>query len=217
MNGEDEPNDWAERKGLSPLRLGFYAGLAVLSLGAGFFAALLIAGGGGGKQGNAPQAESSNAFSNAGKLIRRSEPQAVPDLSFNDADGRLQRLSGWRGKVVLLNLWATWCAPCKAEMPSLDRLQAKLGSDAFTVLAISQDRTGPEKPASFFTKEGIKHLALYHDAAAAALGQLKSSGLPLTVILDGQGREIARQLGPAEWDSPEVTAAIEGLIAKAGG
>jgi thiol-disulfide isomerase/thioredoxin len=191
--------------------------VAVLSLGAGFFAALLIGGADSGREANAPQAESRTALANAGKLIRRPEPQPVPDLSFNDADGKLHRLSGWHGKVVLLNLWATWCAPCKAEMPSLDRLQAKLGSDAFTVLAISQDRTGPEKPASFFTKEGIKHLGFYHDGAGAALAELKSSGLPLTVILDGQGREIARQLGPAEWDSPEVTAAVEGLIAKAGG
>jgi hypothetical protein len=102
-------------------------------------------------------------------------------------------------------------------MPSLDRLQAKLGSDTFTVVAISQDRTGPEKPASFFIKEGIKHLTFYHDGAAAALAELKASGLPLSVILDRQGQEIARQLGPAEWDSPGVAATIEGFIANAGG
>src|SRR5262249_37696720 len=103
----------------------------------------------------------------------------------------------------------------KAEMPSLDRLQAKLGSNTFTVLAISQDRTGAEKPAAFLAKEGLSHLALYHDSAASALAGLKASGLPLSVILDSQGLEIARQLGPAEWDSPEVTARIEALIAKA--
>jgi thiol-disulfide isomerase/thioredoxin len=194
--------------GLSPMRLAFYAALAVLSLGAGFIAALLIKGADGGMEGNAPQAESRAADSNPGRLIRRSEPQPVPDLMFKDADGRLHRLSEWRGKVVLLNLWATWCAPCKAEMPSLDRLQAKLGSDAFTVLAISQDQTGPEKPASFFAKEGIKHLTLYHDSASEAIAGLKASGLPLSVILDTQGLEIARQLGPAEWDSPAVIAEI---------
>jgi hypothetical protein len=98
-------------------------------------------------------------------------------------------------------------------MPSHDRLQAKLGSDTFTVLAISQDRTGPEKPASFFAKGGIKHLALYHDSAAAALAGLKASGLPLSVILDRQGLEIARQLGPAEWDSPGIAGEIEKLAA----
>jgi thiol-disulfide isomerase/thioredoxin len=195
------------------MRLAFYAGLAVLSLGAGFLAALLINGVDGGREGIPRHAETRTAFSDAGKLIRRSEPQPIPDLAFNDADGRPHRLSEWRGKLVLLNLWATWCAPCKAEMPSLDRLQAKLGSDTFTVLAISQDRTGPEKPASFFAKEGITHLALYLDSASAALAGLKASGLPLSVILDRQGLEIARQLGPAEWDSPAIIAEIGKIAA----
>jgi thiol-disulfide isomerase/thioredoxin len=199
------------------MRLGFYAGLAVLSLGAGFLAALLIKGAEDARERNPPQAETRTAYSNAGQLIRRSEPQPVPDLAFQDADGKLHHLSEWRGKVVLLNLWATWCAPCKAEMPSLDRLQARLGSDTFTVLAISQDRAGPDKAASFFTQEGIKHLALYHDSASAAIAGLKATGLPLSVILDRQGLEIARQLGPAEWDSPPAAAEIEGLISRASG
>jgi thiol-disulfide isomerase/thioredoxin len=201
-------NDAGGGHGLSPMRVGFYAGLAVLSLGAGFLVALLIKGAESGMEASPPQAESRAEFSNAGKLIRRLEPQPVPDLAFNDAGGRLHRLSEWRGKVVLLNLWATWCAPCRAEMPSLDRLQAKLGSDTFTVLAISQDQTGAEKPASFFAKQGLTHLAMYHDSTAAALGALKASGLPLSVILDRQGLEIARQLGPAEWDTPAITAEI---------
>jgi thiol-disulfide isomerase/thioredoxin len=194
------------------LRLAFYAGLAVLSLSAGFLAALLIEAGDGGSGENLPQA-ARTALSNAGKLIRQPVPQPVPDLAFNDANGRLHRLSEWRGKVVLLNLWATWCAPCKAEMPSLDRLQAKLGSDRFTVLAISQDRAGPEKPASFFAKEGIEHLALYHDSGGAATSGLKASGLPLSVILNKEGLEVARQLGPAEWDSPAIVASIEKIAA----
>jgi len=202
--------------GLSPLRLGFYAGLAVLSLAAGFLAAFLIKGADGGGEGIPPQTETRPALANVGKLIRRPEPQPVPDLTFKDAGGNLRHLSEWRGKVVLLNLWATWCAPCKAEMPSLDRLQAKLGSGEFTVLAISQDRTGPNKPASFFAGEGIEHLGLYNDSAAAAIAELKASGLPVSVILDRQGLEIARQLGPAEWDSPGVAAMIEGLILEAG-
>jgi thiol-disulfide isomerase/thioredoxin len=213
MSRRDEFNNTGEGNGLSPMRLGFYAGLAALSLGAGFLAAFLIKGAEEAREGNPPQAETRTAYSNVGKLIRRSEPQPVPDLAFQDADGKLRHLSEWRGKVVLLNLWATWCAPCKAEMPSLDRLQAKLGGDAFAVLAISQDRTGLDKPASFFAQEGIKHLALYNDSASAAIAGLKASGLPLSVILDRQGMEIARQLGPAEWDSPGIAGEIQKIAA----
>jgi thiol-disulfide isomerase/thioredoxin len=194
------------------MRLAFYAGLAALSLSAGVLAALLLKGADDGGKGYPQQAETRLQPSNVGKLIRRPEPLPVPDIAFKDADGRPHHLSEWRGKVVLLNLWATWCAPCEAEMPSLDRLQAKAGGDKFTVLAISQDRTGPDKPASFFAKEGIKHLALYNDSASAAIAGLKASGLPLSIVLNREGLEIARQLGPAEWDSAGVAADIESLI-----
>ena len=140
----------------------------------------------------------------------------MPDLAFTGADGASRRLSEWRGKAVLLNLWATWCAPCKAEMPSLDRLQAKLGGDKFAVLAISMDRTGLEKPQSFFASNGISHLAVYNDPQAEATAVLRASGLPLSVILDGQGREIARLIGPADWDSPDMTAKVEEFISRKG-
>jgi thiol-disulfide isomerase/thioredoxin len=153
--------------------------------------------------------------SSAGKLVRYAEPQAMPDLAFTAADGTQHHLSEWRGKVVLLNLWATWCAPCKAEMPALDRLQAKLGSDAFTVLAISLDRTGPDKPAAFFAGNGITHLTLYMDRAGGAAASLGASGLPLSAVLDRHGNEVARLTGPAEWDSAAMAAQIEQLI-KAG-
>ncbi len=132
------------------------------------------------------------------------------------ADGTLHRLPEWRGKVVLLNLWATWCGPCKAEMPALDRLQAKLGGDAFAVLALSQDRTGPEKPAAFFAAGGIAHLPLYIDAKAEATRALRASGLPTSLILDREGREVARLIGGADWDSPDMAAKIEGFIEEGG-
>jgi thiol-disulfide isomerase/thioredoxin len=217
MSRQDDFNNTDRERGLSPMRLVFYAGIAVFALGAGVLAALLIKGADGGREGIVQQTQTRIASADIGKLIRRSEPQPIPDLAFKDADGRLHHLSEWRGKVVLLNLWATWCAPCAAEMPSLDRLQAKLGGDKFAVLAISQDRTGPDKPASFFAKEGIKHLALYNDSASAALAGLKASGLPLSIILNREGLEIARQLGPAEWDSPGVVAKVEGIFINAGG
>ena len=102
------------------------------------------------------------------KFTRHAEPQAVPDIAFNDADGRQVRLSDWRGQLVLLNIWATWCAPCKAELPSLDRLQAKLGGKGFTVLALSTDRGGPKAPAQFFSREGITHLKVFNDKTGEA-------------------------------------------------
>jgi hypothetical protein len=97
-------------------------------------------------------------------------------------------------------------------MPSLDRLQAKLGSDKFTVLAVSMDRTGPEAPAAFLTKAGIAHLPLYNDATMDTGSQLKAEGLPMSVVLDKDGREVARLLGAAEWDSPKLTAELEKYI-----
>jgi thiol-disulfide isomerase/thioredoxin len=150
----------------------------------------------------------------AGKLIRHSEPQNVEDIVFTDADGTVRRLSEWRGRVVLLNLWATWCAPCKTEMPSLDRLQAKLGGDGFTVLALSTDRSGPKEPAAFLARQGIGHLKLYNDDTGGAAVRMRAAGLPMTAVLNENGQEVARFLGPAEWDSPEMISEIENLRAR---
>jgi thiol-disulfide isomerase/thioredoxin len=190
--------------GPSPLRLGLFAALAVLAAGAGVMTSRYLSGNEGGYSRAEPELQ--------GKLVRRATPQAMPDLTFAAADGTPHRLSEWRGKVVVLNLWATWCGPCKAEMPALDRLQAKLGSDAFAVLTISQDRTGPEKPAAFLAANGIAHLPLYIDAKAEATQALRASGLPTSLILDREGREVARLLGGADWDSPDMAAKIEGFI-----
>jgi thiol-disulfide isomerase/thioredoxin len=196
-----------------------YAIIAALSLAAGAVAGLLLATGE--RQGGAPSPLTGGTAERAGmgldRLIRHSAPKAVPDVAFVDGDGNARHLSEWRGKVVLLNLWATWCAPCKTEMPSLDRLQAKLGGSNFTVLALSTDRTGPTAPSAFFAKEGIRHLALFNDDTAEANIQLKAEGLPLTILLDTDGREIARLLGPAEWDSQKAADTIESLIARGGG
>ena len=152
-----------------------------------------------------------------GAFVKPAAPQAVPDLSFTSADGKPHRLSEWRGKVVLLNLWATWCAPCKVEMPSLDRLQAKLGGDAFAVLALSVDRTGIGKPAEFFSGNNISHLAVYNDSESEATAALRASGLPVSVVLDSQGREAGRLTGPADWDSPATIAKLEEFIKGSGG
>ncbi|MGO8954400.1 MAG: TlpA family protein disulfide reductase [Rhodomicrobium sp.] len=212
MKANDETENGNQSQGPSPVRLGLYAAACVFSVASGFYTALWLRGDG---ERSVPPivAEREAGFSApAGQLVRRAEPQAMPDLVFSSADGKPHHLSEWRGKVVLLNLWATWCAPCKAEMPSLDRLQAKLGSDAFTVLAISVDRTGMDKPASFFAGNGITHLTLYNDNTSQTLNGLRVSGLPVSVILNREGREAARLIGPADWDGPRATAQIEEFL-----
>ena len=142
------------------------------------------------------------------RFTRHSEPRIVPDIAFNDADGRQVRLSDWRGQLVLLNIWATWCGPCKAELPSLDRLQAKLGGKEFNVLALSTDRGGPKVPAQFFSREGITHLKVFNDDTGEAAIRMKEPGLPLSIVLNENGQEIARLLGPREWDSAEMIAQL---------
>lgn len=140
-------------------------------------------------------------------------PQPVPELSFQNADGQPRTLGDFAGKVVLLNIWATWCAPCRKEMPTLDRLQAELGGPDFEVVALSVDRKGSEVVRKFFDEIGIKHLALNIDTSSKAMFALGAVGLPLTLLIDREGREVGRVIGPAEWDSPEVVAFIRDRIA----
>jgi thiol-disulfide isomerase/thioredoxin len=138
------------------------------------------------------------------KLLRHDEPRDMPALRFADGDGRTVSLNDFRGKVVVLNFWATWCAPCKIEMPALDRLQATLGGDAFEVVALSVDRTGPAEPLRFLDREGLRNLALYIDETGESAIRVQAGGLPVTLILDREGREVARLLGIAAWDSAEA-------------
>jgi len=147
------------------------------------------------------------------KLVRVRPAAMLPEVAFADGEGRDRTLGEWQGKVVLVNLWATWCAPCKLEMPSLDRLQAKLGGADFAVLPISLDRTGPDKPRQFLAASGLKNLDLFLDRGNSLMQTLRVPGLPLSVLIDRQGREIARLAGPAEWDSPEAETIIRAAIA----
>lgn len=133
-------------------------------------------------------------------------PRAVPELDFRDGDGRPATLADFRGKVVLLNIWATWCGPCREEMPTLDRLQAKLGGSEFQVVALSIDRAGLGVVSEFYDEIGIEHLPKYIDESGKASRQLNAVGLPTTLLIDREGREIARHVGPAEWDTPEMVA-----------
>jgi thiol-disulfide isomerase/thioredoxin len=147
------------------------------------------------------------------RLVHVKPAKDLPEISITDAGGAAHKLSEWKGKVVLVNLWATWCAPCKREMPSLSRLQAKLGGADFTVLPVSLDRGGADKPQHYLKSSKLDNLPLYLDGANALLQTLTAPGLPLSVLLDREGREVARMAGPAEWDSAEAETLIKEIIA----
>ncbi|MFF0950815.1 TlpA family protein disulfide reductase [Rhizobium leguminosarum] len=140
-------------------------------------------------------------------------PEPVPALQFTDEAGSPQTLDMFRGKVVLLNVWASWCLPCRKEMPTLDRLQAMLGGSDFEVVALSIDRGGPETVKKFYAETGIQHLATHVDATSQAGFALVSFGLPTTLLVDPLGRELGRLVGPAEWDAPDMVAFLRSAIA----
>jgi thiol-disulfide isomerase/thioredoxin len=137
-------------------------------------------------------------------FVFRKEPEVLPPVTFRDAAGRERTLGDWHGKVVLLNLWATWCVPCRKEMPALDRLQGELGSGAFEVLAVCVDRAGLPGARRFLDETGVARLALYADPTQRMASSLRAAGLPATLLIDGEGREIGRLLGPAEWDGADA-------------
>jgi len=135
-------------------------------------------------------------------------PRPLPELRFVDGEGRPLTLADFSGKVILLNLWATWCIPCLREMPTLDRLQAKLGGPRFQVVVLSIDVGGLPVVEKFYRALKLKALDIYVDKTARAMIALGVAGIPTTLLIDRQGREIGRLAGPAEWDSKEATKAI---------
>jgi thiol-disulfide isomerase/thioredoxin len=134
-------------------------------------------------------------------------PFSMPNLTFKDSTGRPRTLADWRGRTVLLNLWATWCVPCRREMPSLDKLQAALGSANFEVIAVNIDTRDPEKPLHFLKEVNVTHLAYYSDESAQVFEDLKIAGkafgMPTTLVVDRDGCEIGDMAGPAEWESDD--------------
>jgi thiol-disulfide isomerase/thioredoxin len=166
------------------------------------------------KQLTLPSGPGSNALSQGhmAAFVFKKEPETLPEVRFQDANGAEKSLADWRGKVVLVNLWATWCAPCRKEMPALDRLQKELGSPKFEVVAISVDRTGLAGARKFLDETKVENLALYADPTTRLSSQLKAVGLPITVLLDAQGREIGRLVGPAEWDSDDAKRLIRAVM-----
>lgn len=140
-------------------------------------------------------------------VVVHGRARGLPSLRFTDGNGAATSLARFRDRVVLLNVWATWCGPCREEMPTLDRLQAALGGPHFEVVAVSIDAGGLPVIQAFFRATGVKHLHPYldtfHDAAAVI-----TTGIPFTLLVDRNGREAGRKLGPAAWDDPQLVRLI---------
>ena len=144
-------------------------------------------------------------------------PVPAPPETFAALDGAPVRLADFKGRVVLLNFWATWCAPCIIEMPSLDRLQAALGDRGLAVLAVSIDRGGAKVIRPFAERLGLERLGLYHDSKAALFKAFGVTGLPTTFLIDRRGKIVGAYPGAAEWDGPEARALIEHYLRQPAG
>ncbi|MGI9433986.1 MAG: TlpA family protein disulfide reductase [Geminicoccaceae bacterium] len=138
----------------------------------------------------------------------------VPEVTFVDRDGNERSLADFQGRIVVLNLWATWCAPCRKEMPSLDRLQADRGGDDLEVIALAVDRSSIDKITAFYEELSVASLTIYHDPSAKAARALRAPGLPTTLVIDREGHEIGRVLGDAEWDGDDVLALLTAAMAE---
>ncbi|CAN1723898.1 cytochrome c biogenesis protein CcmG, thiol:disulfide interchange protein DsbE [Hyphomicrobium sp. 1Nfss2.1] len=149
-------------------------------------------------------------------FVFKPKPAALPDIRFVNSQGTEVGLDSLRGKVVLLNVWATWCAPCREEMPALNRLQEALGSDKFEVVALAVDKSGIEGARKFLTDIKADKLAVYADPTAKEGTTLKVIGMPTTILIDAEGKEIGRLIGPAHWDSADAKRLIEAQLPKQG-
>jgi len=149
-------------------------------------------------------------------LTMATVPLRLPDLAFEDAEGRPKKLSDWRGRTVLVNLWATWCLPCRKEMPALENLQTRLGGPNFEVVAVNIDTRDPEKPKNFLKEVNLTRLGYFSDQKAKVFQDLKAIGralgMPTSVLVDGEGCEIATIAGPAEWDSEDAVKLITAAV-----
>src|ERR1700709_421963 len=149
-------------------------------------------------------------------LTPATAPLRLPDLAFEDAEGKPKKLSDWRGRTVLVNLWATWCVPCRKEMPALEALQTQLGGSDFEGVAVNIDTRDPEKPKNFLKDANLTRLGYYSDQKAKVFQDLKAIGralgMPTSVLVDVEGCEIATLAGPAEWSSDDAIRLIRAAV-----
>ena len=147
------------------------------------------------------------------KLNFHTAPVEVSEAGFVDADGGQHRLADWQGKHVLLNFWATWCAPCRKELPALDALQKELGGETFEVVTLATGRNSVDGIRRLFAEEGVTTLPILLDPKQAVARDMAVLGLPITVILNPEGQEIARLRGDADWASDSARAIVAALVA----
>lgn len=148
------------------------------------------------------------------KKLIFADPVAAPTVEFTDFDGAPMTLADYKGKIVLLNFWATWCGPCRAEMPMLSELQAELGGDNFDVVTVATGRNPPPAMTRFFDSINVDNLPLHRDPQQALAREMGVLGLPMTMILDRDGNEIARLRGDAHWSSDSAKAIVTALIGR---
>jgi thiol-disulfide isomerase/thioredoxin len=152
------------------------------------------------------------AFAGPQSFALHDTPQPVINVRYDKGDGSRGNMEDFRGKVILVNVWATWCIPCREEMPTLDALQAELGGESFEVVALSIDRAGAPVVRRFYDEIGVTNLAMYIDKTMLSATALRTVGLPTTILIDARGQELGRLVGPAEWDDPEMVSFLRGFI-----
>jgi thiol-disulfide isomerase/thioredoxin len=145
-------------------------------------------------------------------FVTKPTPEALPDITFEDAAGKTVSLSSFKGKTILLNLWATWCGPCREEMPALDHLQKELGSDKFEVIALSLDRGGYAASRKFLDDLKANAVNLYADPTAKQGMALRLIGMPTTILINKDGIEVGRLAGSAKWDSPDAKKLVQAAM-----
>lgn len=208
-----------------PAPFAVYLGLATLSALAAFAAVYVMLGqpdnepGGklptqASKPDAAPQGSARNPLATGAMttFVFKKTPEELPNIEFLDSEGKTVSLKDWRGKTVLLNLWATWCAPCREEMPALDRLQKELGSDTFQVVALAVDKAGIEGAKKFLADTKVEALQPFADPTGRDGATLKVIGMPTTILINTEGREIGRLIGPAAWDSEAAKRLISAFV-----
>lgn len=143
-------------------------------------------------------------------------PLPLSEVSFNTPENTPTSLADFKDRTILMNLWATWCAPCRKEMPALDELQADLGDETFEVVTVNLDRSGSEKPKAFLDEIGVSHLRFFHDSSNKMMTDLRAkgraTGLPTTILVGPDGCEVGTMYGPAEWASGDAKALINAAL-----